>query len=141
MIKSPKLYFFDVGLVSFLLGIETTHQMSRDPLRGHIFENLVVLECMKTRMNQCLVPNLYYYRDSHHNEIDLIYKKANQLIPIEIKSSESFDHSFLKRLKYFQTIAPDKVPTGYVIYAGDQEYTVDHFELLSYKNSEKIFIE
>jgi len=138
MIKSPKLYFFDVGLVSFLLGIETTQQMSRDPLRGNLFENMVVLELMKMRMNQSLAPNLYYYRDSHHNEIDLIYKKAHELIPIEIKSSESFDKSFVKRLKYFQQLASDKVPTGYVIYAGELEYSVNGFELCNYKNGKRI---
>lgn len=139
MIKSPKLYFFDVGLVSYLLGIENTQQISRDPLRGNLFENLVVLECMKKRMNQRLEPNLYYYRDSHHNEINLIYKKASQLIPIEIKSSESFDRGFLKRLKYFQQLVPDKVSSGYVVYAGEMEYSVDGFELLSYRHVDKMY--
>lgn len=139
MIKSPKLYFFDVGLVSYLLGIETTEQMSRDPLRGHLFENMVVLECMKARMNRNLDPNLYCYRDSHHHEIDLIFKKAHQLIPIEIKSAESFSSSFLKRLKYFQKLAGERMPTGYVVYAGDQEYTIDSLGLLPYQQIEKIF--
>lgn len=132
VIKSPKLYFFDVGLVSYLLGIETVEQLSRDPLRGHLFENMVVLECMKMRMNRCLEPNLYYYRDSHQHEVDLIYKKGHELIPIEIKSAETADLSFSKGLAYFQGIAPDKVPCGYIIYAGQLEYTLGGFELCHY---------
>lgn len=138
MIKAAKLYFFDVGLVSFLLGIETSQQMFRDPMRGHLFENMVVLECIKTRINQGLSPNLFYYRDSHHNAIDLIYKKAQQLIPIEIKSSESVDPSFVKQLRYFQQLAPDKVSTGYIVYAGNLEYDFHNFALCSYKNCHQI---
>lgn len=139
MIKSPKLYFFDVGLVSYLLGIENTGQMSRDPLRGNLFENLVVLECMKLRLNQCLEPNLYYYRDSHHNEVDLIYKKAHELIPIEIKSAESVDRSFLKSLKHFQGLLKDRVPAGYIIYGGDLTYLMDSFHLVSYRDVSRVF--
>jgi len=98
VIKAPKIYFFDVGLVSYLIDIETTVQMSRDPLRGHLVENLVVLELVKTRLNQGLDPNLYFFRDNHKNEVDLLYKKAHELIPIEIKSAKSFDRTFLKGL-------------------------------------------
>lgn len=134
VIKSPKIYFFDVGLVSYLLDIETTAQMSRDPLRGHLVENLVFLELIKTRLNRGLEPNLYFFRDNHGNEIDLIYKKAHDLIPIEIKSAKSFDHSFIKKLIYFRTLAKDRVPTGYLVYAGDLSYQVDGFQLINYKN-------
>lgn len=138
VIKAPKLYFFDVGLVSYLIDIETTVQMSRDPLRGHLVENLVVLELFKTRLNQGLDPNLYFYRDNHKNEVDLIYKKAHELIPIEIKSAKSFDHSFLKGIEYFKKIIPDRVQTGYLVYAGGMSYKVDDFHLLNYKMAHQI---
>lgn len=138
VIKSPKIYFFDVGLVSYLLDIETINQMSRDPLRGSLVENLVVLELVKTRLNQGLDPNLYYFRDNHGHEIDLIYKRAHDLIPIEIKSAQSFDRSFIKKLNYFRELAIDRVPTGYVVYAGHMMYNVDRFQLINYKNVEKI---
>ena len=65
VVKSPKYYFIDTGLLSFLLGIEKPEQVSRDPLVGQLFENLVVLECLKTRYNQGKLSNLYYYRDSN----------------------------------------------------------------------------
>jgi uncharacterized protein len=138
LIKSPKIYFFDVGLVSYLIDIETIVQMSRDPLRGQLVENLVVLELFKTRLNQGLDPNIYFYRDNHKNEVDLIYKKGHELIPIEIKSAKSFDRSFLKGIQYFKNIIPDRVPTGYVIYAGGMSYKVDDFHLLNYKASHQI---
>ena len=65
VIKSPKLYFTDVGLATYLLDIENSSQLNRDPLRGALFENLVILELMKYRLNQGKEPNLYFYRDNH----------------------------------------------------------------------------
>lgn len=73
-VKSPKIYFCDVGLVAYLLGIETVEQMSRDPLRGNLFENLVVNELMKARFNRGFDPRLYFYQVTGRNEIDVIYQ-------------------------------------------------------------------
>ncbi len=140
VIKSPKIYFFDVGLISYLLDIETTTQMSRDPLRGNLVENLIVLELIKARLNRGLEPNLYFFRDNHGNEIDLIYKKAHELIPIEIKSAKSFDRSFIKKLIYFRELAGGRVPTGYLVYSGDLSYQVEGFQLMNYKNVSDIVI-
>jgi len=72
VIKSPKYYFIDVGLLVFLLGIEHPDQITRDPLVGGIFENMVVIELLKARLNRGAMANLYYYRDSNGNEIDLL---------------------------------------------------------------------
>ena len=138
VIKSPKIYFFDVGLVSYLLDIETTTQMSRDPLRGNLFENLVLLELIKSRLNQGLEHNLYFFRDSHGNEVDFIYKKAHNLVPIEIKSAKSFDKSFIKKLIYFRELAKDRVQNGYLVYSGELSYQVDGFDLINYKNVSNI---
>jgi len=138
IIKSPKLYFFDVGLVSYLIDIENQKQLSRDPLRGYLVENLVVLELMKARMNLGLEANLYYYRDSHQNEIDIIYKKANQLIPIEIKSSSTFDSSFLKVINYYRKLAAERVPHAWIVYAGNLSYQVNGAQLINYKQAHTI---
>ncbi len=138
IIKASKLYFFDVGLVSYLINIENKTQMSRDPLRGHLVENLVVLELMKERLNRGLEPNLYFFRDNHNNEIDIIYKRAHELIPIEIKSAQTFDKSFLQRLNYFRRLAPERVIEGYCIYAGSQNYAVDGFHLINFKKTREI---
>jgi len=138
VIKSPKLYFTDVGLATYLLGIENENQMSRDPLRGHLVENLVVLELMKSRLNQGLDPQLYYYRDSQKHEIDVIFKKGNQLVPIEIKASKTFNSEFIKRLEFFHKIAGPRAPNGFLIYAGDQEQSIQSIHLINYKNSKRV---
>lgn len=134
IIKSPKLFFTDVGLATYLLGIENEAQLSRDPLRGHLVENLVLLELIKWRNNQGLDPQLYYYRDVQQNEIDVIFKQGNQLIPIEIKSSQTFNPEFLKKIQFFQKLSR-RSPIGYLIYAGNQEQQIDSIKLLNYKHA------
>ncbi len=138
VIKSPKIYFTDVGLVSYLLEIESEHQVSRDPLRGQLVENLVVLELMKTRFNQGKDANLYFFRDSTGHEIDVLYKRADQLIPIEIKASQTFSKSFLKNMKFFRGLVGERCAEGYVIYAGKQESTVHEVHLVNYKNTSSV---
>ncbi|MBI2743623.1 MAG: ATP-binding protein [Chlamydiales bacterium] len=135
IIKSPKLYFTDVGLATYLLGIENEVQISRDPLRGHLVENLIILELMKSRLNRGLDPQLYYYRDTQKNEIDVIFKDGHNLVPIEIKSSKTFNREFLRRLHFFQNLTGDRAPKGYLIYAGEEEQRVQSVDLLNYKKS------
>lgn len=139
VIKAPKLYFVDVGLAAYLLGIESLNQIARDPLRGNLFENLVLMELVKTRVNKGLDPSLFFYRDSHMNEVDVIFKQADQLIPIEIKSSATYNTSFLKRLKFFKDLVKERCPRGYMIYTGDLEQSLQGFQLLHYKKTNQIF--
>lgn len=139
IIKSPKLYFCDVGLASYLLEIESPSQMNRDPLRGNLFENLVVIEMMKLRLNQGLEPNLYYYRDSHKNEVDLIYKQGSQLVPIEIKSSQTFNPYYLKNLNFFKKLVNERMNKGFLIYSGDFEQSMKEFKLINFKNLADVF--
>jgi predicted AAA+ superfamily ATPase len=139
VIKAPKLYFTDVGLASYLLDITSVGQISRDPLRGNLVENLVILECIKHQLNRGVEPSFYYYRDSNNNEVDIIYKKGYELIPIEIKSSKTFTSEFLKGLQYFKNVAQERCTNGYLIYAGEQEQDLGFFKLLNYQNMYKIF--
>ena len=133
--KSPKLYFSDVGLAAYLLGIENEIQINRDPLRGYLVENLVILELIKYRNSQGLDSQLYYYRDVQKNEVDLVFKQGNLLIPIEIKSSKTYNSSFLEKIKFFQKLVGDRAPIGYLIYAGDQEQQIHSIKLLNYKHA------
>lgn len=135
IIKSPKIYFIDVGLACYLLGIEDENQLSRDPLRGHLFENLIISELIKYRFNQGLDHNLYFYRDQQKNEVDVIFKKGHDLIPIEIKSSMTFNTAFIKSLDFFKKLNPDRSPCGFLIYAGDQEQQIASNHLLNYKHA------
>ena len=96
IIKSPKIYFTDVGLASYLLGIESPALAARDPLIGNLFENMVVIEALKARLNAGKEPELYFYRDNKGNEVDLLFRRNRQLIPIEIKSAMTFNPEFAK---------------------------------------------
>ncbi len=135
MIKAPKLFFTDVGLATYLLGIENTIQISRDPLRGNLIENLIVLELMKARLNRGLDPQLYYFRDAHGHEVDLIFQSGHKLVPIEIKAAKTFNAEFLKNLDYFQQLAGDRCEKGFLIYTGSQEQAIGSFRILNYMNS------
>jgi predicted AAA+ superfamily ATPase len=140
MVKTPKLFFTDVGLAVYLLGIENSTQLSRDPLRGHLMENLVVLELMKGRLNRGLDPQLYYYRDAQKHEVDLLFKQGNLLIPIEIKSSRTYHSEFLKNLRFFQQLAGERAPKGYLVYAGEQEQQIHTIELLHYRRAARTIL-
>ena len=101
IVKAPKVYFVEPGLAAYLLGIETPRQASRDPLRGNLFENIVVLEAMKARLNDNKEPNLYYLRTEKGVEIDLILKKEGMLYPYEIKSSMTPNKDFSNNMRSF----------------------------------------
>jgi len=118
LVKSPKYYFWEPGLLIFLLGIKDKSQILRDPLVGNIFENLVVVEAMKARTHRGERPDLFFYRDNHKQEIDLLFKRDNQSIAIEIKSSATLQTSFANSLKKID----EKVMSlneKYVVYSGN----------------------
>jgi predicted AAA+ superfamily ATPase len=123
VIKSPKIYFCDTGLAAFLLGIETVEQAARDPLRGALFENLVLLEILKKRLNAGRRPDLYFFRDTNGNEVDLIIKSQRELIPVEIKSAATFTPHFIKGIERFRQAAGDRCQQGHVLYNGEKRLT------------------
>lgn len=122
LVKSPKLYFYDVGLASYLLGIENEKQVFRDPLRGNLFENLIIIEFLKYRFNKGKKSNLYFYRDSKGLEVDLIYEAGRNIFPIEIKSGATVSEDYFKNLKRFlQSYKALPVPYGSaVFYSGNE---------------------
>jgi len=99
VVKSPKIYFCDSGLAAYLLGIRTPNQVYRDPLRGGLYENLLILEILKIHLNAGRRPELFFYRDTHGNEVDIVLKAGRRLIPIEIKSAATFTPDFLKGIE------------------------------------------
>lgn len=136
--KSPKLYFYDVGLAAYLLTIENETQMSRDPLRGALFENMVVLELVKYRFNSGQDHNLYFFRDERHHEVDVVIKSGNSLVGVEIKSGATFHADFLKDLQYFEKLFKNKTTGSFVIYAGEEHWGKE-FKILNYQNSTRVF--
>jgi len=138
VIKSPKYYFLDTGLLSYLLGIEKPEQVTRDPLVGQLFENMIVLEAIKTRYNQGRTPNLYFYRDSHGNEIDLLYASGRELVGIEVKSSSTFTSHFKKTLLRFSE-KQQPLQSSYVVYNGEERQFSDGVTAINFRNTSDIF--
>ena len=136
--KMPKLYFLDTGLACYLLGIESPEQLSRDKMRGALFENFVVTEALKQRYNQGKESNLYFYRDSNQNEIDLLLKRNTRLYGIEIKSSMTYNKDFEKALKRIDEWVKAPVDGKAVVYAGNFENTAGEIKLLNYTNMDEV---
>ncbi len=137
IVKMPKLYFYDTGLASALLGIESPKQMDLHYLRGELFENLIVIEFLKNRYNAAKRNNLYFWRDSLGHEIDLLLDN-DKLVPIEIKSGQTVNSSFFKGINYWSKIT--KTIGGYLVYGGDMnQKRSNDIEIISYKNLSRIF--
>jgi len=131
VIKSPKIYFSDTGLAAHLLGIETADQAGRDPLLGGLYENLVILEYLKARMNRGRRPGLYFYRDTHGNEVDLLLREGGRLIPVEIKSAATFTPDFVKGIERFRSVLGKRSAGGFVLYDGHERFTVKGTKVLN----------
>lgn len=138
MVKTPKLYFYDVGLASYLLGIENVTHVATHPLRGALFENMVTLELLKKRYNAGLDSNFYFYRDNHGNEVDILQESGYQLNLFEIKSGQTFTSHYLKGLDYLRKLIPDRISGSNLIYSGDQEMTINGHDISNYRNVSSI---
>lgn len=132
--KSPKLYFCDTGLACHLLDIESPEQLSRDKMRGHLFENLIVMEALKQRYNKGKESNIFFFRDAKGNEIDLLIREAGELKAIEIKSSQTYAPSFEDVLKKTDSLLTTPVSKRAVVYAGNMENATADIALLNYRN-------
>ncbi|MDF1795666.1 MAG: ATP-binding protein [Coxiellaceae bacterium] len=139
VIKAPKLYFMDTSIASYLLDIQSSQQMDREKLRGALFENMVIVELMKYRYNQGRDANLYFYRDSNQNEVDVVMQHHDKIIPIEIKSTATFSGALIKNIEKFQAMAGKKSAVGFLIYNGELEQKVNNVHVLNYKNMHKLF--
>ena len=122
LVKMPKLYFYDVGLASWLLGIRTAEQMETHPLRGNLFETFVIAELVKSRFNHGERPNLYFWRDSNGNEVDVIAEQGTALMPIEIKSGKTVARDSFAGLDKWRALAGDAAIDPVLIYGGNGGY-------------------
>ena len=122
--KSPKIYFTDPGLAAHLLQIEDPGQVARDPLLGGLFENLVVVETLKSRLNAGREPELYYIRDQSRMEIDLVLRKRRRLYPIEIKAAMTRQPEQARHLESFRKTAGAVMDRAAVVYGGELEVSV-----------------
>ena len=143
VVKTPKIYFCDTGLASYLLGIEKPSQMQRDPLLGNLFENLVITEALKARLNSGAEPNLYFFRNSKGLEVDLILKKENKLRLFEIKSGKALNDEFTKNMDKFINLYSNHVDVekthGTVIYSGDDYSSYKNYAYANFHRTDELF--
>ncbi len=133
LIKSPKIYFYDTGLLCNLLKIDNITELKNHYLYGSIFENAVINEYKKYVTYNIMSDKLYFYRDSNNNEIDLLIDKGNEVIPIEIKSGQTYNETFRKGLKHWRKIYNSN-QKGYVVYGGQDVRMINEDSLLNTQN-------
>lgn len=133
LIKSPKTYFFDTGLLCYLLGITSIEQLDSHYLYGNIMENMLMTELYKKRSNRGERPQFWFWRDSNGNEVDLLIEENGQLKVIEIKSSKTFNTRLLSGLTWWRKTTGYSTEHNYLIYLGDQKVETDSGVLLPWK--------
>lgn len=134
LIKSSKIYFYDTGLACYLLGIENQNHLKAHPLRGNLFENLIVIDFLKNRYNIGKEPNIYFYRDNQQKEVDIVEEAADKLSIYEIKSAKDFHRDFFKGLNYFKKIYPNQVNKSQLIYDGEMEISTTENGIINFRN-------
>lgn len=122
LVKSPKLYFLDVGLACWLLGIRSAETLALHPLRGALFESLVVSEFIKARYNKGLPADLYFWRDNNGVEADLVFETGAKLQPVEIKSGSTVTTDYIKAGQRAGKFATGETGLPWLIYGGDESY-------------------
>ena len=117
--KTPKLYFYDVGFASNLLGVATPDDLIAHFARGNLFENLIIAEIVKQRFQTDWSPDLYYWRESNRHEIDLLAERSGKIIAAEIKSAATINASFFDNLQFFEKhVAGEMAVESFLIYGG-----------------------
>ncbi|MCQ2339715.1 MAG: ATP-binding protein [Paludibacteraceae bacterium] len=134
VVKSPKLYFTDPGLACYLLDIEKPNQLDHDKMRGALFENMIVMECVKHRMNQGKEGGVFFYRDSNQNEVDILIKQSGQLIALEVKSAMTYNPSFASSLLKLPQWTDTPIAKRAVVYSGDFENPMGDIALINYEH-------
>ncbi len=130
IIKSPKLYFFDTGLLCHLLGIAGPEPLDMHPYFGNIFENMIIAELYKKRANAGRRPVFWFWRDQHQHEVDLIIEEEGQLMAIEIKGSQTYNARLASGLKRWKKLAGERGARRVLVYSGSGEMKFEDFELL-----------
>lgn len=132
--KSPKIYFTDCGLAAYLLDIDSPQVLNRDKMRGHLFENMVIIDYIKNAFNNGINGGFYFYRDSNGNEVDFMIKKGSKYDCFEIKSSSTFHQDFMKGLKSFENAFPELVREKKIIYSGENMPVINGVSILNYRH-------
>lgn len=132
IVKSPKLYFYDTGLLCHLLGIGSQAALAKHPHYGNIFENWIITEIKKNRFNNGINEGMYFYRDSTGNEVDLLVEKHGRYLPVEIKSARKIKPEMFRGLRYWLKYQPEAQTL--LVYGGESpESLSDQLQAISWK--------
>jgi uncharacterized protein len=134
LVKMPKLYFLDTGLLCQLLRIDNALTLATHALRGAIFETWVISETLKYRLNRGMNPDIYFWRDNHGVEVDLIFSHEGKLHPVELKSGASFNTDWLKNCNTFARYSGTRSEPGIVVYAGKESFRVLGQQVMSWQD-------
>ena len=137
LVKTPKVYFTEPGLLSWLLQIETPEHVSRDPLMGTIFENMVVMEAVKAAYNRGETPQLSFYRDKSGLEVDLIREYQRRPYAIEIKAGTTYVSDMLRSLKQFRSLLENPAGAA-LVYGGSEAAILGDITITSYRDTAKL---
>ncbi len=139
VLKTPKLYFYDTGIASFLLNIRSTNDLKNHFARGALYENFIINELMKNCYNNRVQPPFFFFRDSNGNEVDLLIDQSGFTYAAEIKAGKTINDSFFKGLNYFIGLDKKKIKS-ICIYGGDENYTYKGHQVLGWNHLDKIAV-
>jgi uncharacterized protein len=138
LVKSPKLYFYDMGIACSLLGLRDESQINLHYLKGALFENLIINEFVKRNFHRGEHHLPYFWQDSQGKEIDCLLVNSEQIVPVEIKSGKTISSSYFDNLKYWRQLADLPESQGYVVYGGDQSMQTSAGNFVSWRQLERI---
>ncbi|WP_220681512.1 ATP-binding protein [Methanofollis formosanus] len=139
LVKMPKLYFTDPGLAAHLAGIQSADDLCFHPLKGGLFESLVISEFLKVRFNRGKESNLYFWRDKSGHEIDCVIEYGGRdLVPVEIKSSRTASPDFFKEITHWNRLSGNTPDRSFVVYGGDQSQRRTAGQLVGYREMDPI---
>lgn len=138
MVKSPKLYFLDTGRAAWLIGIRDAQTLETHSARGALFETWVISELIKKRLNAGRPPDLYFWRDSTGNEVDVLFEMGERLNPIEIKSGCTFVSEWANGLKTWQKQTQAEGQPAHLIYGSATSFTREGHDVWSWRDVDQV---
>lgn len=133
LIKSPKIYFFDTGLLCNLLGISSPRQLETHHYFGNLVENFIISETYKKMANDGKRPQIWYWQDQKGNEVDLLIEKDGLVQPVEIKAAQTYNSRLFSGLKMWQSLTGAPSTHSFLVYAGDQEGEMEYGNLTPWR--------
>lgn len=134
LVKTPKLYFLDVGLAAWLLGIRDANTLNTHAMRGALFETWVVAELVKARFNAGQPTDLYFWRDNVGHEVDVVFESQGRLQPVEIKSGATFVTEWLAGVRKWAAFAGEDALPPMIVYGGNDSYVREGVNVASWRS-------